>query len=65
MGQAQDPPSWVIIGGMKSSTGPIAVGSHAPDFELRHTFEESIRLSEMLEKGPVVVLFYVFDFGDI
>lgn len=44
---------------------PLAVGATAPLFELRRTFQESIALTDLLEKGPVAVVFYVFDFGDI
>jgi peroxiredoxin len=45
--------------------GPLPVGAGAPDFNLRLTFEESVHLSELLSRGPVVVAFYVFDFGNI
>jgi peroxiredoxin len=41
------------------------VGDIAPNFTLPHTFEESVTLSELLESGPVLLLFYVFDFGPI
>lgn len=40
-------------------------GSQAPGFELRRTFEDSVRLSDLLATGPAVVAFYVFDFGDV
>jgi peroxiredoxin len=44
--------------------GPaVEVGERAPGFRLRHTFEQSIDLAETLERGPVVLVFYVFDFG--
>lgn len=46
-----------------AGSSPIAVGDVAPDFELRWTFEESVRLSEYLARGPVLLVFYVFDFG--
>jgi peroxiredoxin len=39
------------------------VGDRAPDFRLRHTFEADVGLAETLERGPVLVVFYVFDFG--
>jgi peroxiredoxin len=45
--------------------GPLPIGAAAPDFKLRHTFEESVGLQDLLAKGPVVVAFYVFDFGNI
>jgi len=44
---------------------PLAVGEPAPPFELRRTFHENIALGDLLEQGPVAVVFYVFDFGDI
>lgn len=43
----------------------LQVGDRAPDFELRRTFDESVHLAELLERGPVVVHFYVFDYGGI
>jgi hypothetical protein len=42
---------------------PLAVGEHAPDFRLRHTFPTTVSLSETLAGGPVLLAFYVFDFG--
>ena len=36
-----------------------------PDIELRRTFEENVRLSNLLARGPVVLAFYVFDFGPV
>ncbi len=41
------------------------VGERAPDFTLRRTFDESVTLSHLLADGPVVLHFYVFDFGGI
>jgi hypothetical protein len=41
------------------------VGDTAPDFTLPRTFEESISLSRLLEDGPLLLHFYVFDFGSI
>ncbi|HEY6634881.1 MAG TPA: hypothetical protein VI141_04625 [Acidimicrobiia bacterium] len=46
-----------------AGSSPLAVGDLAPDFELRRTFEESVRLSDYLTRGPVLLVFYVFDFG--
>jgi peroxiredoxin len=46
-------------------SSPLPIGADAPAFDLRRTFKESVSLTELLEKGPVAVLFYVFDFGDI
>lgn len=41
------------------------VGDRAPDFTLPHTLEESISLAELLRHGPVLLHFYVFDFGRV
>ncbi len=48
-----------------ASSGPLPIGALAPDFTLRRTFEEMVSLSDLLTRGPVVVVFYVFDFGNI
>jgi AhpC/TSA family len=38
-------------------------GDRAPDFTLRHTFTEQVTLADRWRRGPVVLAFYVFDFG--
>ena len=38
-------------------------GATAPDFELPVRGKETVRLSEALQKGPVVLLTYIFDFS--
>ena len=43
----------------------VAVGDIAPDFTLRRTFDEGVALAELRAAGPVVVHFYVFDYGGI
>ena len=48
---------------MTSSEGTVEIGDRAPDFTLRHTFETSVSLKATLTRGPVVLVFYVFDFG--
>jgi peroxiredoxin len=45
------------------STEPLQVGDDAPDFTLRRTFDESVSLAALRARGPVLVHFYVFDFG--
>ena len=50
---------------IEADRGPLPVGATAPDFTLRRTFEESVSLHELVARGPVVVAFYVFDFGNI
>ena len=41
----------------------LAVGDVAPDFELPVRGKETVRLSQALEHGPVVLLTYIFDFS--
>ena len=44
---------------------PVAVGERAPDFTLRRTFDQDVNLAALRASGPVVVHFYVFDYGGI
>lgn len=48
-----------------SNPGPPAVGGAAPHFRLRKTLDVTVALDELLTGGPVLLAFYVFDFGDI
>jgi peroxiredoxin len=41
----------------------IAPGDTAPDFELPIRGKETMKLSDALQKGPVVLLTYIFDFS--
>ena len=41
----------------------VAPGDPAPDFRLRHTFDRDVGLQAALATGPVLLAFYVFDFG--
>jgi peroxiredoxin len=50
---------------MTSSQGTVEIGDRAPGFTLRHTFETSVSLEATLRRGPVVLVFYVFDFGGL
>jgi peroxiredoxin len=43
----------------------LNVGDKAPDFTLPSGTGEKISLSEELKKGPVVLAWYLFDFGRI
>jgi peroxiredoxin len=45
-------------------SGP-QVGDQAPGFTLRRSFTESVTLADALREGPVVLAFYVFDFGNL
>jgi peroxiredoxin len=50
---------------MARSQPTVGVGDPAPDFRLRHTFEADVGLAETRERGPVLLVFYVFDFGGL
>lgn len=41
------------------------VGDRAPTFTLRKTFDEKVSLEHLLESGPLLLAFYVFDFGSV
>ena len=41
------------------------VGDRAPDFTLRHTFTDQVTLADRWPHGPMVLAFYVFDFGPV
>jgi peroxiredoxin len=49
---------------MSQQQRTLEVGDRAPDFRLRHTFGTEVGLAETLDRGPVLVVFYVFDFGN-
>jgi peroxiredoxin len=50
---------------MTDATGP-GIGDRAPSFTLRKTFEEKVSLEELLEgHRPLLLAFYVFDFGSV
>jgi peroxiredoxin len=46
-------------------TDRAGVGDRAPSFTLRKTFEEKLSLDQLLERGPLLLAFYVFDFGSV
>ena len=48
----------------ESPSGP-GIGDRAPGFTLRHTFTEQVTLADRWQRGPVVLAFYVFDFGSV
>ncbi len=51
-----------------SMTDGIApgVGDRAPSFTLRKTFDERVSLEQLLDGGhPLLLAFYVFDFGSV
>ena len=48
---------------MIASTTSPGPGDRAARFSLRRTFEETVDLDTLLARGPVVLAFYVFDFG--
>jgi peroxiredoxin len=46
-------------------TAPVGVGDQAPGFALPASNGAVVSLEASLERGPVVLLWYVFDFGRI
>jgi len=46
-------------------TPALAVNDHAVRFTLPASTGESISLDDYLARGPVVLLWYVFDFGRV
>jgi peroxiredoxin len=44
---------------------PVGVGDRAPAFALPASNGEVVSLDQSLGRGPVVLLWYVFDFGRI
>lgn len=42
---------------------PVDVGERAPEFTARWNFDRSVSLADTLAAGPVLLVFYVFDFG--
>ena len=48
-----------------SDLRPLDVGTRAPSFRLRKTFDEKIALEDLLARGPLLLAFYVFDFGSV
>ena len=48
-----------------TETARPAVGDAAPSFSLRKTFDENVTLEELLARGPLLLAFYVFDFGSV
>ena len=58
---------WATVTTVTDSTMPPrpAAGDRAPDFTLRHTFAEQVTLADRWQRGPVVLAFYVFDFGSV
>jgi peroxiredoxin len=41
----------------------LEIGDTAPDFELPLRGRETVKLAEALQRGPVVLLTYLFDFS--
>ena len=48
-----------------SSSRSLKVGDRAPLFNLPSSTGEPVDLSEYLSRGPVVLAWYLFDFGRI
>jgi peroxiredoxin len=46
--------------------GRPGVGDPAPRFRLRRTFDEKVALEDLIAGGhPLLLAFYVFDFGSV
>jgi peroxiredoxin len=56
-------PPFVLVDEQRPS--PVGVGDQAPPFALPASNGEVVALEESLTRGPVVLLWYVFDFGRI
>jgi peroxiredoxin len=44
---------------------PLAVGQRAPTFSLPSSLGQRVALDDALGRGPVVLVWYVFDFGAV
>jgi peroxiredoxin len=42
---------------------PLAVGDRAPDFTLPSSTGQPVAMADYLRRGPVVLAWYLFDFG--
>ena len=58
---------WASVATVTDSTAVPrpGVGDRAPGFTLRRTFTEQVTLADRWPRGPVVLAFYVFDFGSV
>lgn len=54
-----------MASGLRERNEPIGVGEEAPDFALKDQNQEEWRLSEAVERGPVVLSFYPMDFSPV
>ena len=50
---------------MTTKQTPLAVGDRAPDFTLPSSLGRPVALAEYLRQGPVVLAWYLFDFGRV
>jgi peroxiredoxin len=44
---------------------PLKVGDHAPLFSLPSSLGQPVALATYLDRGPVVLAWYLFDFGRV
>ena len=44
---------------------PLAIGDDAPRFSLPSSTGEPVDVAAQLERGPVVLAWYLFDFGRV
>lgn len=64
LGFASTPQRCHCQGEKVSMPGPH-VGDAAPDFTLPRSLDATLTLSQCLAHGPVLLHFYVFDFGTV
>ena len=50
---------------MTAKQTPLTVGDGAPDFTLPSSLGRPVALAECLRQGPVVLAWYLFDFGRV
>jgi peroxiredoxin len=50
---------------MMSQPRALGVGDRAPDFTLPSSTGQPVALAEALARGPVVLAWYLFDFGRV
>jgi peroxiredoxin len=43
----------------------LAVGDRVPDFSLPSSIGQPVTLADELKRGPVVLAWYLFDFGAV
>jgi peroxiredoxin len=55
----------MLTGVLEQRTPPLGVGDAAPRFTLPSSTGNPVSLDDALARGPVVLVWYVFDFGRV